>query len=491
MLVLLTRPLLVLFAESSGTMQPAGLWTTKEVLITVVSFVGTLLTVGVPVVMFIIRRMVGNAKGRRNKLEGDNAKLKDSVMDLKDDVHRLTIESGTKEQNLRVAKDDLQKFKKAAVRYVDNMKKVEAQVSALQQEAQALKHSRETLQRTLTEKESELECERRRIERAFQTDGRTWTEKVLANVPDFKPLQPSSRLAPIIAILNLKGGVGKTTVTANLGAALDGLGYRVLLLDLDLQGSLTSLFLSPDQQQALHDSQQLIGDFLACAFDAESPNLLEYTQPILPGGKSSLVPTTDQLAYAEMNLTIRWRLRDGNRDPRFLLRRELHLKRITTRYDIVLLDCPPLINVTCVNALAASDYVLVPIMPSRQATVRVPVLLNRLKDIRENGLNTDLNILGILANRTQRGELTLEEENRMAALRTNCKDIWGQEVPLLDTFVPQNTDVRQAEDNQRPLGEEDKTYATFVELAQELTQRLPTFCFTEKDTQKSAQKVIS
>lgn len=86
----------------------------------------------------------------------------------------------------------------------------------------------------------------------------------------------------------------------------------------------------------------MLSDFLAASFGAEFPNLLDYTTAILPDAKSAIVPTTDGLAYAETNLTIRWLLREANRDPRFLLRKELHLRRITGNYDIVLLDCPPL-----------------------------------------------------------------------------------------------------------------------------------------------------
>src|SRR5437660_770480 len=76
----------------------------------------------------------------------------------------------------------------------------------------------------------------------------------------------------------------------------------------------------------------LLEDFLDRSFDASFPNLLDYAKPILPGKKSGLVPTSDSLAYAEANLVIRWLLREGTRDSRFLLRRDLHtLDRVTKR----------------------------------------------------------------------------------------------------------------------------------------------------------------
>ncbi|MFO0966095.1 MAG: AAA family ATPase [Gemmataceae bacterium] len=77
------------------------------------------------------------------------------------------------------------------------------------------------------------------------------------------------------------------------------------------------------------------------------------SEPILDDAECGIVPTSDKLAYAEMNLTMSWLLKLGKKDTRFLLRRALHQKRITNRYDLVLMDCPPLINTCCVNALAA------------------------------------------------------------------------------------------------------------------------------------------
>jgi cellulose biosynthesis protein BcsQ len=331
------------------------------------------------------------------------------------------------------------------------------------------------LHASLEQHEADLNSERRRIQRALRKGGQTWTERVLANAPEFKPLAPDVRRAPILSVLNLKGGVGKTTVAANLGAALDGLGYKVLLLDLDLQGSLTGLFLPEARQEELARQDRLLEDFLASSFGAEYPNLLDYTQPVLRDGRSGLVPTSDNLAYAETNLTIRWLLREGNRDVRFLLRRELQLKRVTGRYDIVLLDCPPLINVCCVNALAASDYLLIPILPSKQATARVPVLLRRLREFRDN-INPALRVLGVLANRTARSDLTYEEQNRLSALGDQCKDHWGEPVPQLDTFIRQSAEVRAAEDQNRPLSPEDEVYQAFRGLAEEVRDRLPTFC---------------
>jgi cellulose biosynthesis protein BcsQ len=430
-----------------GGAQPT--WTDKEVLTAIGSVVATILIVGAPVILFLLRR--------ERKLGKNKAGNESSAADLLDARCKLEI-----------AQKDLADAQRDIVAQKKSVHSLTAELSEVQSNLVQVSVS-------LADHQEQLNAERRRVRRALEKDGQTWTEKVRANVPDFQPLEPEGRRTPIISVLNLKGGVGKTTVTANLGAALDYLGYRVLLLDLDLQGSLTGLFLTESSQETLFKEEKLLGDFLSASFDAEFPKLADYTQPILPRSSSGLVPTTDQLSYAETNLTIRWVLREGNRDPRFLLRKELHMKRTTNKYDIILLDCPPVINVSCVNALAASDYVLAPIQPSKQATARVPILLKRLKDFRDN-INSDLNILGVVANRTHRAELTLDEENRLSALSGQCKDIWGQEVTLFNTFIRQNVEIRAAEDNHRSLTENDEMFPVFLDLAREIESNIPTFC---------------
>lgn len=449
-------------------------WTDKEVLIAIGSVLATVFTVGIPVVLFAFRLVVGRDRARVRKLEAERKRLLAATEPPPADGTQQTLtEFG---RRLEEAQQEVKQLLTLDAERSDRAATERQLVHQLQTSLAGLKSS-------LQQHESDLRGERRRIARALSKGGQTWTERVLASVPDFKPLTPEGRRTPIVSVLNLKGGVGKTTITANLAAALDGMGYRVLVLDLDLQGSLTGLFLPEDRQLELANGERLLEDFLNASFDAEFPNLLDYTQPILAGCESGLVPTSDSLAYSELNLTVRWLLREGNRDVRFLLRRELHLKRVTNRYDIVLLDCPPLLNVCCVNAVAASDYLLVPVMPSKQATARVPVLLDRLKQMREN-VNPAIKVMGVVVNRTAKPELTVDEKNRLSLLGKQSYDIWGESVPQFETFIRQCIDVRQAEDRARPLTQDDAAYPLFAQLAQEVHSRLPTFCRPGKAPQE-------
>lgn len=426
-------------------------WTSKEVVATIIGVVAAL----IPVCLAVIRFATSRYRTSINSLRIETARLNRELAD-------------------QTPVAELERAKVQREEAVKQAKVLEAERDELRKTLEGRDAEIEGLQATAETHQGDHAAAQRRIARALKKDGQTWTERVLANAPDFKRLDLDERRTPIVSVLNLKGGVGKTTVTANLAAALDSLGWRVLVLDLDLQGSLSNLFVSDFELAEFAKNRQLLNDFLEASFEREHPNLGDYVHGIL-ANESGLVPATDDLFYAETNLTIRWLLREGHRDPRFLLRKELHLRRITNRYDIVLMDCPPVFNVCCVNALAASDYVVVPILPTRQSTARVPALLKRLKEFKDN-INSDLHVMGIIANRTQRSELTIDEENRLSALADIARDAYGMPVPLFDSFVRNSTGVRAAEDEHRPLSSADAAYANFVDLANEVIGKLPNFC---------------
>jgi cellulose biosynthesis protein BcsQ len=455
-------------------------WTDKEVLYavgtTVVTCVGLFGAFG----GLIYRALTGSLRSRARTLEAEVARVRKLTADLGPlDVvaEKLAQYEAVKEERDksvgRVGSLEVQL--KSVEEERDGYVKVNHGLTA---ERDALKGDVERVTKERDDALSELNAEQNRIKKATRKDGAIWTERVLANAIEFKPLEPEGRRTPILSMLNLKGGVGKTTATANLAAALSHRGYRVLLVDLDLQGSLTGTFLSEDEQKSATEAGTLVGDFLDSSFDAEFPNLMDYTRtiPTFPT-RSMIAPTTDAQAYSEMNLTVRWFLRASKRDPRFLLRKELQLVRVTGKFDIILLDCPPLLNVSCINALAASDYVLVPVMPSTQATSRVPVLLQRLKRVRET-LNPELHVMGFFGNRTRGSALTADEKNKLTLLEDKARDPqnWGSAVPLFGSFIPQSALVRDCEDERRTLCPDDDLFKSFAALAKEVESRLPLFC---------------
>jgi Mrp family chromosome partitioning ATPase len=312
-------------------------WTDKEVLYAI----GGTLGVVIPVAWGIIQLLTSSARSRAETAEAEQKKLQHKL-----DEGGNADEPVQLRERLAVAEREREDANRRVTALEQDVKNTRAEADGFHQAVEAIRCEREALETDRDRIAEELACEQRRIRKALQKDGATWTEKVLqTKLVEFKPLDPENRPTPVISVLNLKGGVGKTTTTANLGAALSALGYRVLLIDLDLQGSLTGMFLPDKDVDELVTGGCLLENFLTASFDAEFPNILDYARPIGLHADSMLVPTTDNLSYAEMNLSVRWFLRDSSRDPRLLLRRELQLKRVTDRFDVVLLDCPPVLNV--------------------------------------------------------------------------------------------------------------------------------------------------
>ncbi len=225
-----------------------------------------------------------------------------------------------------------------------------------------------------------IEKGERRIKKAIGLHGFLWMAKSLRRIPRFRPLQ--DRKQTIVSVLNLKGGVGKTTVTAHLGTAFARRGYRVLFIDLDLQGSLTETLLPIDKVIALAESEKMAQHFFEAASLSSKVRLLDKVGFVAEfpssGGSIHLLGASDTLGYTELTLTLRWLVNASKRDSRFLLRRALHIAEIAKAYDVVFIDCPPVVNMSCINALAASDFVLVPSTLERRAIDRVPILIGRV-----------------------------------------------------------------------------------------------------------------
>jgi len=183
------------------------------------------------------------------------------------------------------------------------------------------------------------------------------------------------RAVRVIAIVNQKGGVGKSTTAINLGAALALLGRRVLLVDIDPQGNTTS-GLGIDKAQ--------IGDDIYSVLLSDVPAERVILPTAVPG--LELIPATINLAGAEIELV-----------P--TLSRETKLKRAlagtVARYDYVLIDCPPSLGLLTLNALTAASEVLIPVQAEYYALEGLSQLTTIVRRIRD-ALNPRLRIAGVL-----------------------------------------------------------------------------------------------
>ncbi len=181
--------------------------------------------------------------------------------------------------------------------------------------------------------------------------------------------------ALITAIVNQKGGVGKTTTTFNLGVGLHRLGKRVLLVDLDPQAALTvSAGISlPHLTASIY--QALLDD------SVDPTSVIKDT----PSGVDVL-PATLDLAAAEVELV--------NMTLRELVLKDV-LAKVQHRYDHILIDCPPSLGLLTINALAAAHQVIIPLQCEFLATRGLNLLLRTLTKI-QGRLNRDLKVAGIL-----------------------------------------------------------------------------------------------
>jgi len=230
------------------------------------------------------------------------------------------------------------------------------------------------------------------------------------------PTRPKS--PKIIAITNQKGGVGKTTTTINLGAALAEANYNVLVVDLDPQGNAsTGLGVEPDERE--NTTYELLLD------------ALELGDIIQPTGEDrlSIIPATVDLSSADIELI-------SNEKRSFLLHDALRQPAMDGfGFDYVLIDCPPSLNILTVNAMVAAHSVLVPLQSEFFALEGLSQLMLTMREARPNA-NPGLRIEGIA--------LTMYDmrNNLSAQVEKDARDNLGDLV--FKTLIPRNVRVSEA-----------------------------------------------
>lgn len=251
-------------------------------------------------------------------------------------------------------------------------------------------------------------------------------------------------MANIIAVLNQKGGVGKTTTAINLSAYLAKDGRSVLLVDLDPQGNSTS--------GLGFDKQKLSSTLYDVMFSRAQ--LDQTTQKVNP--KLFVLPSNADLAGAEVEMVA-------------LSGRELLLRNVLNnlKYDYILIDCPPSLGLLTVNALAAAHNVLIPVQAEYYALEGLSQLLSVIQQVRQ-ALNPNLDILGVL--------ITLYDSRNSLSdqVRKELENYFGSK--LFNTVVPRNVRLAEAPSFGRTIIEHDKWSKgarAYKTLAREVEKRLP------------------
>jgi chromosome partitioning protein len=265
------------------------------------------------------------------------------------------------------------------------------------------------------------------------------------------PEAPASCHTPakVLAIVNQKGGVGKTTTAINLAASLALQGHRILLIDCDPQANTTGGLgfrrQKPEEPQRLSIYDILLGPTTIpeAILPTDVPKLM-----IVPGSKN-LTGANLELVGAERR---EFRLRDA-------------IAAVRDRFTFILLDCPPALDLLTLNALTAADGLLVPLQAEYFALEGISELISTLDRVAQ-AFNPDLGLEGVL--------LTMYDDrtNLAQQVTQNLREFFGEK--LLRTTIPRNIRLAEAPSHGLPVALYDprsRGAEAYAELAREILER--------------------
>ena len=252
-------------------------------------------------------------------------------------------------------------------------------------------------------------------------------------------------MSRIIAISNQKGGVGKTTTTINLSACLAEMGKKVLVIDIDPQGNATS-GLGIERDDVDHTVYELLINEIT-VWDALTPSVVDGL---------TVIPSERGLAGAEIELI-------GVDDREYILKNEIDKMR--DKYDFILIDCPPSLNMLTINAMTTADTVLVPIQCEYYALEGLSEVLYTIELVKER-LNPVLEVEGVVF--TMYDGRTLLSSQVVDNVRDNLHQ------HIFNTVIPRNVRLAEAPSHGLPINMYDPKSTGAIgyrSLAQEIIKR--------------------
>lgn len=242
-----------------------------------------------------------------------------------------------------------------------------------------------------------------------------------------------------IAVVNHKGGVGKTTTTLNLGKALSLLGHKVLIVDIDPQANLSQSLKIEDPERSIYHSI--------------TERSVVPIQPI--SGNFHIVPASLDLSGAEVKLIAEvngyFRLKEG-------------LEPVQDDYDYILIDCPPSLGILTINALIAASEVIVVIQSQYLAIKGLATVMDLIEELRKN-LNNKLKVLGLL----------LTQINRTVVSKSIVESVQGSyQDDVFETQIRQNVALVEASTVGQDIFDYDDTSNAaqdYMNLAKEILNK--------------------
>ena len=245
-------------------------------------------------------------------------------------------------------------------------------------------------------------------------------------------------MGKIIAIVNQKGGVAKTTTTYNLGACLAQMGKKVLLVDLDQQGNLTYCMGHDVPDEVEHTiAHMMLASIAEQDYDKEE----FVTHNVFTVMNEKKTYNLDALCCNVMMSTVEINLVNTMSREQVL---KYVLEEFKDEYDYILLDCGPSLGMITINALVASDSVLIPLQAEKFAALGLEELVKNILRVKRR-LNPNLDIEGIL--------FTSVPEKHKESIQTisEVKEKFGTAIPIYDFVIPRLTEVTKAIRKQVPM----------------------------------------
>ncbi len=350
-----------------------------------------------------------------------------------------------------------------------------------------LKNERNELKKDRDRLKSEWDSIQERISQLEEIDANFWYDLAKGNpispIPRFIPLE--DRKTRFVSFINLKGGVGKTTLVVNLAAAyatgIIDQPLKVLVVDLDFQGTLSNRCAERNwlEMRRHHFDNDVLN--LNTSNRLIDPNFTDNTPEdilhkiIVPmcntNNYGNAIVSFDHLESADFRQLAQFVVQ--GEEVRFRHRRIFHSDFVFKEYDLVFFDCPPRITTSSINALTSSDFVVIPTSLHPEDTEAVPRTLSWLKKMK-NIPTYEAKILAVILNRTYKSgtidNLTKYERPIFELLQNRLTDYNIHEI--MNDIIPNKSLIEKYAADSIPLGTTSEGHELYRAVAQNLYNRL-------------------
>lgn len=255
------------------------------------------------------------------------------------------------------------------------------------------------------------------------------------------PILKKTGTMTIISFINMKGGVGKTTTVVEIATILaKEHNKNVLIIDLDPQTNATFSLMGIETWEKLKDNAT-IADVLGMNKGFSSREE-EYdinnaiVENVCGINGLDLIPSHIELTFLDLDLS-------GQAGREIILQNQL--KNCKKEYDYILIDCPPNLTLAPQNALVVSDYIIVPVIPEFYPSIGLPLLTNRIKQLKKRLPNCNVELLGVVFTKVKRG--TINHTQQMDSIRKTCED---EGIETFQTIIPDTVRISEAATSNKP-----------------------------------------